>query len=339
MKAILSLALFFSLGGTSCYGITMTVTAVRRPDLVAISGGSDLGIQNGHAMAVIRHGDDSVTYIGKFEVILVNSYRSICRALSVVPGVFPQRGDDLIPIERLSSLLGQVTSAPSNGEIEVSFPRMCKGDRLRVYRETPAGIAEVGRVKVVMPGKDRSVCTILPESLQIPIRPGDRVVEIFRWRVQSVDKDTVTVPVGAEDGVSKGRRFWVFRSSGCVPTYAGKIEVVKVGAESCVCQVLAEARELAVEKGDTVTREELIPPRIEGTVVGLPQPDMVEVNVGSDQKLRKDDLLTVLCTDNGKSRFVAQITVVRSTPEKSVCHVNRGMQTAPIQIGDKVRTW
>ena len=339
MKVILSLALLLVVPSTTCFGFPSEITFIARQDLFEISGGSTDGLQKGLAMAVVRRHDDTYTYLGKLELFHAGRNHSVCRVVSLVPKVLPKEGDMVIPFEWLSQFVGQVTSVKSNDAIEVSLSILYAGDRLRVYRETQTGIAEVGQLNVVTADKDRLACKVRANRLKTPIQPGDKVAKIYCWKVQSVDEATVTVPVGADDGLSKGSRLLVYEPSYCViGPPVGRIEVVKVESESCVCKVLSRAPEQVIAKGDRIIREELVPVHIhiEGQVVAVSQPETVEVNVGSDQKLRKGDVLQVHRSTNGMTRFVGDIIVVETSAEKSVCRVDRTMQVLPIETGDKV---
>jgi hypothetical protein len=45
------------------------VLAVPRPDVVEISGGSDMGLQKGHKLEIVRMGGGSNSYVGRIEIV------------------------------------------------------------------------------------------------------------------------------------------------------------------------------------------------------------------------------------------------------------------------------
>ena len=45
------------------------VLAVRGTDLVEISGGSDMGLRNGHKLEIVPMGGGSNAYVGRIEII------------------------------------------------------------------------------------------------------------------------------------------------------------------------------------------------------------------------------------------------------------------------------
>ena len=176
----------------------------------------------------------------------------------------------------------------------------------------------------------------MPGTLKTAIQPGDRVTQMARWAVQSVGNDLVTVPVGSDDDLSKGSRLVVVRRSGCYGNVVGRIEVIQADADRCVCRIFALKPKLVVENGDTVVRERLPPKHFKGTIVAIPQPGMVDVNIGSDHELVKGDRLKVLRTNDGAPLFVGTVTVIRTDHKTSLCRVDRDRLVRLIEIGDRV---
>ena len=134
---------------------------------IVIEGGSADPFRKGMKLAVLRHGPDSVTYVGQIEVLATSTRSSICDPLMVMPGISFKEGDKLLPLEELPLLFGRVEKAPSNDAIEIVFRHSQKRDRLRVYRENPTGIVECGQLKVLTADRDRAVCKVCPA----PSRP------------------------------------------------------------------------------------------------------------------------------------------------------------------------
>lgn len=342
MKAFMLFGLIFAVSRTACLGgPPIKITFMPRPDVFEISAGRDDGLQKGQKLAVIRDDDNTVTFLGQIEVLSAESRNfAVCRPVTLVPGVVLKEGDQVVPPEILPWLVGRVTKVTSNDAVEVLFHAAGREDRLRVYRETPRGIVECGQLKVTAADKDRCLCKALPKTLKTVIQPGDRVTQIWRWRVQNVDKDVVTLSVGSEDGLSAGNRFLVYRDSPCVVgTRAGRIEVLKAEPESSVCKVLALEHGFVFEKGDVVVPGNRFPRPVEGNVVAMPQPETVEVDVGTDQKLVAGDVLKVLRTTNGSSSYIGRVTIVKADAKKSLCRVDRIQQLLPIETGDRMESY
>lgn len=242
MKTVLFVAFFFVASGTECFG---KVISASQRDRIVISADTLDGLQKGHKLAVLRKSDNTVTYVGQIEFAEpMFPDRSdlpvwICRQVVTVPKVNLQKGDEVIPFEDLAWYVGRVEKVTNDNAVEVSLQTFGRENRLRVYRETPAGIVECCQLKVVTTEKGRSVCKVLPNTVKTAIRPGDRVTRMYRWTVQEVEKDVVTISVGTEDGLSKGSHLEVRRSRLCLmPMNIGRIEVIKADAESCTCKVI-----------------------------------------------------------------------------------------------------
>jgi hypothetical protein len=71
----------------------------------------------------------------------------------------------------------------------------------------------------------------------------------------------------------------------------------------------------------------------------MPQPETVEVDVGTDQKLVAGDVLKVLRTTNGSSSYIGRVTIVKADAKKSLCRVDRIQQLLPIETGDRMESY
>jgi hypothetical protein len=78
------------------------------------------------------------------------------------------------------------------------------------------------------------------------------------------------------------------------------------------------------------------PPPVEGLVTAAPQPDLVEISIGSDDGLRKGHKLYVYRVAGGTSKLVGRIEVVRADFDKSVCKIDPEWRQSYVQRGDRV---
>jgi hypothetical protein len=263
MKLLLSFALLLPACSATSFGFVAMIESAQNPELIEINIGSDDGLKAGEGLTVFREYDICQIYVGQLEVRAVSAEHAACRTTSTTPNLSPQRGDHVFAVAGHGKGAGQVATltVATDGSIELLDPERHKSERLLIYRATPAGIVETGRVKVIKADKQRPVCKVISRNANAPIRTGDHIATIPRRRVQSVEKDVVTVWLGTEDGVSKGSRFWVFRKSDCGPIgdYVGQIEAAQIDADSCTCKVAARGTNLAIQRGDVIIPDGEIP--------------------------------------------------------------------------------
>ena len=77
------------------------------------------------------------------------------------------------------------------------------------------------------------------------------------------------------------------------------------------------------------------PPHVDGVILAVPQPNLVEINIGADNGLRKGHKLEVVRM-NGGTTYVGRIEVTQTTPDRAVCRVIPDMLRSPMQRGDRV---
>ena len=78
------------------------------------------------------------------------------------------------------------------------------------------------------------------------------------------------------------------------------------------------------------------PPEVEGLVLAVPQQDLIEISIGSDDGLRTGHKLQVVRMQGGASTYVGRVEVVRTEPDKSVCKVDPNYRQSNVQRGDRV---
>lgn len=81
-----------------------------------------------------------------------------------------------------------------------------------------------------------------------------------------------------------------------------------------------------------------IPPKLDGVVTASRSDGFVEISMGSDDGLRAGHQAYVYRQQNGQSRPIAKIEVVKVTPDKSVGKVIPEFRLAPIARDDRVTT-
>ena len=78
------------------------------------------------------------------------------------------------------------------------------------------------------------------------------------------------------------------------------------------------------------------PPRVDGVVSATTGDGLVEITIGEDDGLLKGHSLQVYRIAGGVSTYLGRITVVRTSPDKSVCKVDPNYRKGTIQRGDRV---
>jgi hypothetical protein len=94
-----------------------------------------------------------------------------------------------------------------------------------------------------------------------------------------------------------------------------------------------------VDVQDVLAKEDG-PPIVQGKVMGTRKADgldLVEISLGSDDGLVKGHLLDVFNTD-GRGKWLGQVQVFMTTPDKAVCIVQKDTQQGRIREGDYVTT-
>lgn len=81
-----------------------------------------------------------------------------------------------------------------------------------------------------------------------------------------------------------------------------------------------------------------IPPKLDGVVLASRSDGLVEISMGSDDGLRKGHQAYIYRQQNGQSRPIAKVEVVKVTPDKSVGKVIPEFRLAPIARDDRVTT-
>lgn len=81
----------------------------------------------------------------------------------------------------------------------------------------------------------------------------------------------------------------------------------------------------------------LLPPHpLDGVILAVQNPKVVEISLGADDGLRKGHKLEVVRVGGGVNNYVGRIEVVRTTPNRAVCRVIPEMLKMPMQRGDRV---
>lgn len=116
-----------------------------------------------------------------------------------------ERGEGAVPEAGTSppNVEGVVLDASENAHVEISIGSddgLSTGHRLEVYRREGTAGLYVGRIEVLLTRPDRSICRVLPEFLQRPVRKGDRVATKLSREVAMPLH--VTVNIDAEGQIS-----------------------------------------------------------------------------------------------------------------------------------------
>jgi chromosome segregation ATPase len=100
------------------------------------------------------------------------------------------------------------------------------------------------------------------------------------------------------------------------------------------------AMQLVGKDVNEVLQAEDGPPIVQGKVMGTRTADgleLVEISIGSDDGLVKGHMLDVFNTE-GRGKWLGQVQVFMTTPDKAVCIVQKDTQQGRIREGDYVTT-
>lgn len=118
----------------------------------------------------------------------------------------------------------------------------------------------------------------------------------------------------------------------------GEAERLKAYTDSLTRQV-AMYRDAADRLGVDIHKPiDNIPPNLKGVVLASRSDGLVEISIGADDGLRTGHQAYVYRQQNGQSRPIAKIEVVKVTPDKSVGKVIPEFRLAPIARDDRVAT-
>ncbi|HEX5442280.1 MAG TPA: hypothetical protein VFW87_00565 [Pirellulales bacterium] len=118
----------------------------------------------------------------------------------------------------------------------------------------------------------------------------------------------------------------------------GEAERLKAYTDSLV-RLAAMYRDAADRLGVDIHQPvDDIPPKLDGVVLASRSDGLVEISMGSDDGLRKGHQAYIYRQQNGQSRPIAKIEVVKVTPDKSVGKVIPEFRLAPIARDDRVAT-
>lgn len=100
---------------------------------------------------------------------------------------------------------------------------------------------------------------------------------------------------------------------------------------------LAKAKEVLRHFNLTVdTPIDDTPPDVEGVVLATPGSNLVEVSIGSDDGIREGHTLQVYRISGGVRTYLGRVTVVKTSPDKSVAKIDPNYRKGTIQKGDRV---
>lgn len=118
----------------------------------------------------------------------------------------------------------------------------------------------------------------------------------------------------------------------------GEAERLKAYTDS-LGRMVAMYRDAADRLGVDINQPvDNIPPKLDGVVTASHSDGFVEISMGSDDGLRTGHQAYVYRQQNGQSRPIAKIEVVKVTPDKSVGKVIPEFRLAPIARDDRVTT-
>jgi hypothetical protein len=78
------------------------------------------------------------------------------------------------------------------------------------------------------------------------------------------------------------------------------------------------------------------PPDVDGVVLAVPRPDLVEISIGADDGLMKGHVLQVYRLTGSGPTYVGRIEVVKTDPDRAACKVDPKWQQSHVQRGDRV---
>jgi len=118
----------------------------------------------------------------------------------------------------------------------------------------------------------------------------------------------------------------------------GEAEHLKAYTDS-LTRLVAVYRDAADRLGVDINQPvDNIPPKLDGVVLASRSDGLIEISIGSDDGLRTGHQAYVYRRQNGQSRPIAKIEVVKVTPDKSVGKVIPEFRLAPIARDDRVAT-
>jgi len=79
-----------------------------------------------------------------------------------------------------------------------------------------------------------------------------------------------------------------------------------------------------------------VPPQVDGLVLAVPRPDLVEISLGSDDGLTEGHKLEVYRRTGGSNTYVGRIEVIKTSFDKSACKVDPNYRKSNVQRGDRV---
>lgn len=101
---------------------------------------------------------------------------------------------------------------------------------------------------------------------------------------------------------------------------------------------LAKAKEVLDKHGlvPEPSRYADIAPRVDGIVLAGTDGDVIEVSLGSDDGLRKGHQLEVFRIQDGTSKYLGRVEVLKTAVDKSACKIIPAFRKGVIQRGDRV---
>ncbi|MCE5266971.1 MAG: hypothetical protein LLG00_03710 [Planctomycetaceae bacterium] len=78
------------------------------------------------------------------------------------------------------------------------------------------------------------------------------------------------------------------------------------------------------------------PPRVDGLVTATPGAGLVEIDLGSDQGIRKGHRLEVYRIGGGQNAYVGRVEVMRVAATSAVCKIDPKYQNSNVMVGDRV---
>ena len=79
-------------------------------------------------------------------------------------------------------------------------------------------------------------------------------------------------------------------------------------------------------------------PNLDGVIVAVTRPDLVEVSLGLDDGLKQGHKLEVYRVMGAAQSYVGRIYVVSASFDRAACKVDPNFLKSPIQRGDRVKS-
>ncbi len=79
-------------------------------------------------------------------------------------------------------------------------------------------------------------------------------------------------------------------------------------------------------------------PNLDGVIVAVTRPDLVEVSLGTDDGLKKGHKLEVYRVNGAAQSYVGRIYVMSASFDRAACKVDPNYLKSPIQRGDRVKS-